>query len=36
MIVRSSGEVPRATLLERIHLPNNFSLPAGSRVERGR
>ena len=36
MIVRSSDEVPRATLLERFPLPKNFGVREGSRVERGR
>lgn len=36
MIVRSSDEVPSATLLQRFPLPKNFGVPEGSRVERGR
>jgi succinate dehydrogenase / fumarate reductase iron-sulfur subunit len=36
MIVRSSDEVPSATLLQRFPLPKSFGAPEGSRVERGR
>lgn len=36
MIVRSSDEVPRVTLLKRFPVPRNFGVPAESRVKRGR
>ncbi|HET8697303.1 MAG TPA: succinate dehydrogenase iron-sulfur subunit [Gammaproteobacteria bacterium] len=36
MIIRSSNEVPRVTLLERFPLPKNFAVAPGSRIERGR
>ena len=36
MIIRSSDEVPRATLLRRFPLPRNFGVSGHSRIERGR
>ncbi len=36
MIIRSSDEVPRATLLKRFPLPMNFGLDSASRIEPGR
>jgi succinate dehydrogenase / fumarate reductase iron-sulfur subunit len=36
MIIRSSGQVPRTTLLERFPVPKNFGVSQRSRVERGR
>ena len=36
MIIRSSDEVPRTTLLRRFPLPRNFGVSGHSRIERGR
>ena len=36
MIVRSSDQVPRVTLLKRFPVPNNFGVSPESRIERGR
>ncbi len=36
MIIRSSDQVPRSTLLGRFPVPKNFGVSAGSRIERGR
>lgn len=36
MIIESSDQVPRVTLLKRFPVPRNFEVPAGSRVEDGR
>src|SRR5581483_2900638 len=36
MIIRSSNQVPRATLLKRFPLPRGFGVGAESRIERGR
>jgi succinate dehydrogenase / fumarate reductase, iron-sulfur subunit len=36
MIIRSSDQVPRATLLKRFPMPRNFGVSASSRIGRGR
>lgn len=36
MIIRSSDQVPRTTLLKRFPLPRNFGVSRQSRIERGR
>jgi len=36
LIIRSSSQVPRATLLKRFPVPKNFGLSEGSRIQRGR
>lgn len=36
MIIRSSDQLPRATLLKRFPIPKNFGLTPGSRVRRGK
>ncbi len=36
MIVESSKQVPRATLLRRFPVPKNFGLTADSRIGRGK
>jgi len=36
MIIRSSNQVPRITLLKRFPLPRNVGLKSESRVKRGR
>ncbi len=36
MIIRSSNQVPRATLMKRFPLPRNFGVGRASRIERGR
>jgi succinate dehydrogenase / fumarate reductase iron-sulfur subunit len=36
MIIESSDQVPRTTLLKRFPVPRDFGLPADSRVEAGR
>ena len=36
MIIRSSDQVPRSTLLDRFPVPRNLGVSAGSRIERGR
>ena len=35
MIIRSSDEVPRTTVLRRFPVPRNFGVAAGSRIKRG-
>ena len=36
MIIRSSDQLPRSTLLDRFPVPKNLGVAAGSRIERGR
>ncbi len=36
MIIRSSDQVSRASLLDRFPVPKNFGVSAESRIERGR
>lgn len=36
MIVESSDQVPRATLLKRFSIPKNFGVEPVSRIERGK
>ena len=36
MIIRSSDEVPRTTVLKRFPVPRNFGIDAVSRIDRGR
>jgi len=36
MIIRSSEQVPRATLLKRFPVPRNFGVSPESRIERGK
>jgi succinate dehydrogenase / fumarate reductase iron-sulfur subunit len=36
VIIRSSDQVPRSTLLDRFPVPKNLGVAAGSRIERGR
>ncbi len=36
MIIKSSDQVPRATLLKRFPIPRNFGVAQESRIERGR
>ena len=36
MIIRSSDQVPRSTLLDRFPVPKNLGVAAGSRIDRGR
>ena len=36
MIVESSDQVPRATLLKRFPIPRNFGVSSKSRIERGK
>jgi succinate dehydrogenase / fumarate reductase, iron-sulfur subunit len=36
MIIRSSNQVPRLTIMKRFPLPRNFGLASGSRIQCGR
>ena len=36
MLIRSSDQVPRVTVLKRFPLPRNFNVSSTSRIERGR
>ena len=36
MIIKSSDQVPRATLLKRFPIPRNFGVAPESRIERGK
>ena len=36
MIIRSSDQLPRSTLLDRFPVSKNLGVAAGSRIERGR
>jgi succinate dehydrogenase / fumarate reductase iron-sulfur subunit len=36
VIIRSSDQLPRSTLLDRFPVPKNLGVAAGSRIERGR